>query len=100
MRYYAIPIVKIQVAQSSEERIAMWKNMAVSFFRNWFVNLETRVDAVEDFKGIGHSENGLDKQRNLLAKLLDKNQTHVHLRRSTTKTFRTVRNIRRCIGRL
>ena len=57
----------------------MWKNMAVNSFRNWFVNPETRVGAVEDFKGIGHSENGLDKQRNFLAEHLDKNQLYVHL---------------------
>ena len=34
---------------------------------------------MEDFKAIGHTENGLDKQKKLLVELLDKNQLYVHL---------------------
>ena len=59
--------------------MAIWKNITVNSFLNYYVNPETPEDAVEDFKAIGHTENGLDKQRKLLAELLDKNQLYVHL---------------------
>ena len=70
---------KIQAAESSEELIALWENIALNSFLNYYVNPETPEDAVEDFKAIGHTENGLDKQKKLLAELLDKNQLYVHL---------------------
>ena len=70
---------KIQAAESSEELIALWENIALNSFLNYYVNPETPADAVEDFKAIGETENGLDKQKKLLAELLDKNQLYVHL---------------------
>jgi adenine-specific DNA-methyltransferase len=36
-------------------------------------------EAVSDFIEIGKSENGLDKQKKLLAELLNKNQLYVNL---------------------
>ena len=48
-------------------------------FLNWYVNAEIPEDAVADFIEIGQSENGLEKQKKLLAELLDKNQLYVNL---------------------
>ena len=36
-------------------------------------------DAVKDFRAIGKKENGLEKQKKLLAELLNKNQLYVNL---------------------
>ena len=79
MQYNEAYMDKIQVAESSEELVALWKNIALNSFLNHYVNPETPEDAVEDFKAIGHTENGLNKQKKLLAELLDKNQLYVHL---------------------
>ena len=79
MQYNEAYMDKIQAAQSSEELIALWESIAVNSFLNYYVNPETPADAVEDFKAIGETENGLDKQKKLLAELLDKNQLYVHL---------------------
>ena len=46
---------------------------------NWYVNREVPEDAVNDFIDIGKSEDGLDKQKHLLAELLNKNQLYVNL---------------------
>ena len=70
---------KIQAAKSSEELVALWENIALNSFLNYYVNPKTPEDAVEAFKAMGHTENGLDKQRKTLAEHLDKNQLYVHL---------------------
>ena len=69
----------IQAAQSSEELVALWRDIAENSFLNWYVNPEIPEDAVEDFIEIGQTENGLEKQKKLLAELLDKNQLYVNL---------------------
>ena len=79
MKYNEAFMNKIQAAKSSEELVALWENIAVNSFLNWYVNPETPGDVVDDFKAIGQSENGLNKQKKLLAELLDKNQLYVHL---------------------
>ena len=70
---------KIQAAQSSEELVALWSDIAENSFLNWYVNAEIPEDAVADFIEIGKGENGLDKQKKLLSELLDKNQLYVNL---------------------
>ena len=70
---------KIQAAQSSEALVALWHDIAESSFLNWYINAEIPEDAVKDFIEIGQSENGLKKQKKLLAELLDKNQLYVNL---------------------
>ena len=70
---------KIQAAQSSEELVRFWRDIAENSFLNWYVNPEIPEDAVENFTEIGQTENGLDKQKKCLAKLLDKNQLYVNL---------------------
>ena len=70
---------KIQAAQSSEELVTLWRDIAENPFLNWYVNAEIPEDAVEDFIEIGKGENGLEKQKKLLTELLDKNQLYVNL---------------------
>ena len=70
---------KIQGAQSSEELVGIWRDIAENSFLNWYVNPETPEDAVEKFIEIGQGENGVDKQKKCLVKLLDKNQLYVNL---------------------
>ena len=70
---------KIQAAQSSEDLVVLWRDIAKNSFLNWYVNAEIPEDAVEDFIEIGPGENGLKKQKKLLVELLDKNQLYVNL---------------------
>ena len=70
---------KIQAAESSETLVTLWRDIAENSFLNWYVNPEIPEDAVEDFIEIGQGENGLEKQKKLLAELLDKNQLYVNL---------------------
>ena len=44
-------------------------------------------EAVDDFIEIGKAENGLDKQKKLLAELLNKNQLYVNLSEIDDKQF-------------
>ncbi len=66
---------KIQVAQSPEELVALWKEIAENSFLNWYVNAEMPQDAVDDFIAIDN----LDAQKHCLVELLDKNQLYVNL---------------------
>jgi adenine-specific DNA-methyltransferase len=59
--------------------VDIWREMAAKSFLNWYVNPAVPEDAVKDFEGIGAEEGGLEKQRHLLASLLDKNQLYVNL---------------------
>ena len=68
-------IDKIQTAQSSEELIALWRDIAENSFLNWHVNPEVPEEAVKDFIAI----DDIEKQKQLLAELLDKNQLYVNL---------------------
>ncbi|WP_435549939.1 DNA methyltransferase [Desulfobacterium sp. N47] len=79
MKYNEDFIDKIQAAASSEELVDLWKDIAENSFLNWYVNPEMPEEAVNDFIKIGKSENGLDKQKKLLAELLNKNQLYVNL---------------------
>ena len=79
MPYNQAFIDKIQAAQSSEELVSLWRDIAENSFLNWYVNPEIPEDALKDFIEIGQSENGLEKQKKLLAELLDKNQLYVNL---------------------
>ena len=62
-------------AQSSEALVALWQDIAANSFLNWHVNPEMPEDAVNDFIAI----DDIEKQRHLLAALLDKNQLYVNL---------------------
>ena len=75
MQYNQAYIDKIQAAQSAEELVSLWQEIAENSFLNWYVNEEMPQDAVQDFIAIGD----IEKQKHLLAELLDKNQLYVNL---------------------
>ena len=75
MPYNQTYMDKIQTAQSSEELVALWQDIAENSFLNWYVNAETPEEAINDFNAI----DDLEAQKHLLAELLDKNQLYVNL---------------------
>jgi len=79
MKYNEVFMEGIKAAESSTELLNIWKEMAEGSFLNWYVSPTTPEEAINDFIAIGNEENGLDKQKRLLAELLDKNQLYVNL---------------------
>lgn len=79
MQYNQAFIDRIQKADTSEELVKIWQEMAENSFLNWYVNPEVPEEAINDFIAIGQGENGLEKQKKLLMELLDKNQLYVNL---------------------
>ena len=75
MPYNQTYIDKIQTARSSEELVALWRDIAENAFLNWYANPEVPEAAINDFIAI----DDLEKQKQLLAELLDKNQLYVNL---------------------
>jgi len=75
MKYNEAFMERIQAARSSEELLQIWREMAEGSFLNWYVNPAMPEEAVNDFMAIGN----LEKQKRLLAELLDKNQLYVNL---------------------
>ncbi|MDE0018362.1 MAG: site-specific DNA-methyltransferase [Candidatus Poribacteria bacterium] len=75
MQYNQAYMDKIQSVQSSEALVALWRDIAENSFLNWYVNEDMPQEAVEDFIAI----NDVEKQKHLLAELLDKNQLYVNL---------------------
>ena len=75
MPYNAVFVARIQAARTSDELVAIWRDMARESFLNWYINPEVPQDAVEDFIAIGD----VAKQQSLLMALLDKNQLYVNL---------------------
>jgi len=87
MKYNEAYMDKIQAAESSQELVELWKDIAENSFLNWYVNPEMPQEAVNDFTEIGKTENGLDKQKKLLAELLNKNQLYVNLSEIDNEDF-------------
>ncbi|MFZ5515592.1 MAG: DNA methyltransferase [Candidatus Zhuqueibacterota bacterium] len=79
MKYNEAFMERIQAAKSSEELLQIWREMAEGSFLNWYVNPEMPEEAMNDFIALGSEPNGLEKQKHLLAELLDKNQLYVNL---------------------
>jgi len=79
MKYNEAFIEKIQNAQSSDELVHIWHDMAEESFLNWYVNQNIPEEAINDFIALGSEPDGLPKQQRLLAELLDKNQLYVNL---------------------
>ncbi len=75
MQYNQAYIHKIQSAQTSEELIGLWKDIAKNSFLNWYVEETTPQDAIDTFTAI----NDVEQQKNCLLGLLDKNQLYVNL---------------------
>lgn len=79
MKYNENYMDAIQSADSSEELVALWLDIAKNSFLNWYIHPENPEEAVHDFVAIGTTDNGLDKQKQLLAELLNKNQLYLNL---------------------
>ena len=79
LKYNEAFMDRIQAAGSSEEMVQIWGEMAEGSFLNWYVNPAQPEEAVADFIALGQEEHGLEKQKHLLAALLDKNQLYVNL---------------------
>jgi len=79
MKYNESFMARIQAANSSKELLKTWRDMAEGSFLNWYVNPVMPEEAIKDFEELGKGENGLEKQKHLLAELLDKNQLYVNL---------------------
>ena len=65
---------QIQSARSTEELLDIWHKMSSESFLNWYVKPEMPAEAKDHFIAI----NNVEKQKHLLAELLDKNQLYVH----------------------
>ncbi|MDA8339877.1 MAG: site-specific DNA-methyltransferase [Nitrospiraceae bacterium] len=87
MRYNEAFMDKIQEVRTSKELVKLWKDIAENSFLNWHVNPQTPEDAIKDFEEIGKGEDGLKKQKKLLAELLNKNQLYVNLSEIDDKQF-------------
>ena len=79
MKYNQVFMERIQAAQSGEELLDIWQEMAKDSFLKWYVNPQMPEEAVNDFMALGNEPDGLEKQKHLLAELLDKNQLYVNL---------------------
>ncbi len=79
MKYNEAFLDRIQAAQSGKELLQIWREMAEGSFLKWYVNPRLPEEAVNDFIALGNKPNGLEKQKHLLAELLDKNQLYVNL---------------------
>lgn len=88
MKYNEAYMDKIKAAKSSKELVNLWKDIAENSFLNWYVNPEMPNEAVNDFLEIGKHENGLDKQKKLLAELLNKNQLYVNFSEIDDEDFK------------
>ena len=75
MPYNEVFMGRIQSARSSEELLDILREMSKESFLNWYVKPESPEEAEDHFMAIGD----VDKQKQLLAELLDKNQLCVHL---------------------
>jgi len=75
MKYNEAFMERIQTAKTSKELLKIWREMAEGSFLNWYVNPEMPDEAVKDFEAL----DDLEKQKKLLAELLDKNQLYVNL---------------------
>ena len=83
MRYNEIFMERVQSAESCEELLEIWRDMSRESILNWYVKPQQPGEAEEHFIAI----NDIEKQKHLLAKLLDKNQLYVHLSEIEDETF-------------
>lgn len=88
MKYNEASMDKIQFAKNSNESLEIWEDVAKNSFLNWYINPEMPEEAVNNFIEIGRFENGLEKQKKLLAELLNKNQLYVNLSEINDEDFK------------
>ena len=83
MPYNQVFMERIQSAQSSEDLLNIWRDISKDSVLNWYVKPQKPEEAEEHFIAIGD----IEKQKKLLAGLLDKNQLYVHLSEIEDETF-------------
>ena len=83
MRYNEAFIDRIQSAESSGELLEIWRDISRESFLKWRVKRDEPEEAEADFMGI----NDVEKQREVLADLLEKNQLYVHFSEMEDETF-------------
>ena len=83
MPYNQVFMERIQSAESSEGLLNIWRDMSRNSVLNWYVKPHKPEAAEEHFIAI----NDVEKQKQLLAELLDKNQLYVHLSETEDETF-------------
>ena len=83
MPYNQVFMDQIQSAQSSEQLLNIWRDISKDSVLNWWVKPQKPEEAEEHFIAIGD----IEKQKKLLAGLLDKNQLYVHLSEIEDETF-------------
>jgi len=88
MKYNEIFMERIQDAKTGKGLLKIWQEMAEGSFLNWYVNPHMPEDAIKDFEELGKGQDGLEKQKQLLAELLDKNQLYVNLSEIDDAQFR------------
>ena len=84
MPYNQVFMDQIQSAESSEELLNIWRDMSKDSVLNWYVKPQKPMEAEEHFIAI----NDVEKQKQLLAELLDKNQLYVHFSEIEDETFK------------
>ena len=83
MPYNQVFMERIQSAQSSEALLNTWRDISKDSVLNWYVKPQKPEEAEKHFIAI----NDVEKQKQLLAELLDKNQLYVHLSEIEDETF-------------
>jgi adenine-specific DNA-methyltransferase len=94
MKYNEVFMERIQAAKSSIELLKIWKDLAEKSFLNWYVNPKIPEEAVKNFKALGKEPNGLEKQKRMLAELLDKNQLYVNLSEIDDSQFKVSKEVK------
>ncbi len=84
MPYNEVFMERIQSAESSEDLLDIWHDMSKDSVLNWYVTPQKPEEAEEHFI----ATNDVEKQKHLLAELLDKNQLYVHLSEIADETFK------------
>ena len=83
MPYNEVFMERIQSAQSSEALLNIWRDISKDSVLNWYVKPQKPEEAEKSFIAISDVE----KQKKLLAELLDKNQLYVHFSEIADETF-------------
>ena len=83
MPYNQVFMERIQSAESSEELLRIWRDISKDSVLNWWVKPQKPEEAEEHFIAI----DDIEKQKNCLAGLLDKNQLYIHLSEIEDETF-------------
>ena len=78
-KYNEAFIESIKITKDSQDLEKVWRKLAEDSFLNWYVNPDMPEEAMNDFIALGKEEKGLEKQKKLLAELLDKNQLYINL---------------------